>query len=166
MLEWLGETVRMTDSSLLDEWEALTQWDGTTARPEVKHTPRLLTSNLRTFTVLVRNAMWQRVELAAADNVDALEALEPGNAEVTGDDWDDALGEYWDEHDQIVLDADARSPQRLLIDKANPRHWVVRQIISDPEGNHDWQIHATVDLDASDEAEALVLQTTAVGRLD
>ena len=166
MLEWLGETVRMTDSSLLDEWEALTQWDGTTARPEVKHSPRLLTSNLRTFTVLVRNAMWQRVELAAADNVDALEALEPGNAEVTGDDWDDALGEYWDEHDQIVLDADARSPQRLLIDKANPRHWVVRQIISDPEGNHDWQIHATVDLDASDEAEELVLQTTAVGRLD
>ncbi|SKF92845.1 superfamily II RNA helicase [Mycobacteroides abscessus subsp. abscessus] len=44
--------------------------------------------------------------------------------------------------------------------------WVVRQIVSDPDGDHDWQIHAVVDLDASDEAEALVLTTRAFGRLD
>ncbi|MGA4507758.1 DEAD/DEAH box helicase [Propionibacteriaceae bacterium G1746] len=166
LLDWLGDVVRMTDSSLLDEWEALTQWDGTTDRPVVTPTEHTLTSNERTFTVMVKNAMWQRVSLAAADNVDALEALEPGNKAFTGDDWDEALGEYWDEHDEMLLDADARSASRLLIDRTNPRVWVVRQIISDPEGNHDWQVHAVVDLDASDEAEALVMRTKAFGRLD
>ena len=29
LFEWLGETVRQTDSSLLDEWEALTDPDAT-----------------------------------------------------------------------------------------------------------------------------------------
>jgi len=41
----------------------------------------------------------------------------------------------------------------------------VRQILHDPEGHHDWIIEATVDCDASDEAGALVLATTAVRRL-
>lgn len=166
LLDWLGDLVRMTDSSLLDEWEALTQWDGESARPVVTPTEVRLTSNERTFQVLVRNAMWQRVMLAAADKVDALEALEPGNKGWTGDDWDAALGEYWDEHEEMLLDADARSAARIMVDRTSPRRWVVRQIISDPEGNHDWQIHAVVDLDASDEAEALVLHTRAFGRLD
>ena len=166
LLDWLGDTVRMTDSSLLDEWEALTQWDGESARPQAAPVEVRLTSNERTFQVLVRNAMWQRVTLAEGDKVDALEALEPGNKDFTGDDWDDALGEYWDEHDDMLLDADARSAARILVDRTNPRMWVVRQIISDPQGNHDWQIHAVVDLDASDEAEALVLTTKAFGRLD
>ena len=42
LVEWLGETVRQTDSSLLDEWEALTDpdaraaaaaWPSTSRRP-------------------------------------------------------------------------------------------------------------------------------------
>ena len=32
LIEWLGETVRQTDSSLLDEWEALTDPDARAAR--------------------------------------------------------------------------------------------------------------------------------------
>lgn len=165
LLDWLGDMVRLTDSSLLDEWEALTQWDGESERPQVVVREHHLTTNGRSFTALVRNALWQRVSLIAADNVDALEALEPANKDWTGDDWDEALGDYWDEHDDVLMDADARSPKRLMIDKTNPRKWVCRQIVSDPEGNHDWQIHAVVDLDASDEAEALVMVTRAFGQL-
>ena len=33
LIEWLGETVRQTDSSLLDEWEALTDPDARAAHP-------------------------------------------------------------------------------------------------------------------------------------
>jgi hypothetical protein len=40
----------------------------------------------------------------------------------------------------------------------HPGYWEVQQIIDDPEGNHDWRITATVDLDASDEAGDLVLE--------
>ena len=41
------------------------------------------------------------------------------------------------------------------------RTWSVRQIINDPDGNHDWAIVATVDLDASDAAGEPVIRTQA-----
>jgi hypothetical protein len=34
------------------------------------------------------------------------------------------------------------------------QRWVVRQVVGDPEGNHDWAVEATVDLEASDEQGA------------
>ena len=61
----------------------------------------------------------------------------------------------------------ARSPELLLIDRPPPgadgRTWLVRQIIDDPEGNHDWAIVATVDLDASDAAGEPVVRTQSFG---
>ena len=42
---------------------------------------------------------------------------------------------------------------------------LVRQVLDDPAGDHDWGISAEVDLRASDEAGAAVLRVTAVDRL-
>ena len=61
LIEWLGELVRQTDSSVLDEWEALINPDAVAlaAAAEddaiVPPAPRLLTSNPRAFRILVRN---------------------------------------------------------------------------------------------------------------
>ena len=72
--EWLGEMVRQVDSSLLDEWELLMHPDELEAalargeRPTpglVQGEPPPLTANLRAFRVMVRNASFRRVELAA-----------------------------------------------------------------------------------------------------
>ncbi|MGZ5370786.1 DEAD/DEAH box helicase, partial [Aeromicrobium sp.] len=69
LTEWLGELVRQTDSSLLDEWEQLIAPDVDLAevRPMADGSapPRPVTGNTRAFRVLVRNAMFRRVELAA-----------------------------------------------------------------------------------------------------
>ncbi|NLH70038.1 MAG: DUF3516 domain-containing protein, partial [Brooklawnia sp.] len=46
------------------------------------------------------------------------------------------------------------------------RRWQVTQIIDDPAGNHDWQIRAEVDLDASDELGELALRVVSFGRVD
>ena len=43
--------------------------------------------------------------------------------------------------------------------------WHVTQILDDPEGDHDWRITATVDLEASDEAGEPVLTTLALAPL-
>ncbi len=43
--------------------------------------------------------------------------------------------------------------------------WLVRQVIDDPAGDHDWAIVAAVDLDASDEAGAPVIELLAVGAM-
>ena len=176
LAEWLGETVRQTDSSLLDEWEALTHPDA--VRPDVAHhepppPPRPVSAQERPFRVMIRNAMFRRVELAARDDLDGLVALERAAAErsdppleisMTRSAWDAALEEYYAEHDAISTAADARGPDLLQV-TASGRTWEVRQTLDDPAGHHDWVIEGLVHLDASDEAGELVLLTTALRRL-
>ena len=45
------------------------------------------------------------------------------------------------------------------------RLWEVRQTLADPEGDGDWVIEATVDLDASDRVGEAVVLATALRRL-
>lgn len=165
LIEWLGEVTRITDSSLLDEWESLSGLAKTGAGAEVEaRPPQTVTSNVRAFRVLVRNALFRRVELASADDVDGLAELEPTGA-MTRTRWDEALGAYWDEHDDLPSDADARGPALFVVSE-HGRVWDVRQVIDDPDGNHDWSITARVDLDECDEAGELVVHTLDFARLD
>jgi len=165
LIEWLGELVRQVDSSLLDEWEALREpapVDG--AVPVVlPEGPPPVTANARAFRVLVRNALFRRVELAALWRVVDLGGLD-GEAGWDAERWAGALGDYFAEHDAIGTGADARGPAMLIIE-VEPARWRVRQIFDDPAGDHDWGISAEVDLAASDEAGTAVLRVTAVDRL-
>ncbi|MBT1679519.1 DEAD/DEAH box helicase [Curtobacterium aurantiacum] len=173
LIEWLGEVVRQTDSSLVDEWEALLNGDVLLASEEHEEIappqPARLTGNPRAFRVLVRNALFQRVLLAAADDIDGLGELDA----TVGFDrsaWDNVLEEYYEEHDSIGTDADARSMQYLVLDEsgatASPRVWKARQIFADPEGDKDFGFSATIDLDASDEVGEAVVRVTEIGRFD
>ncbi|MGN6781329.1 MAG: DEAD/DEAH box helicase, partial [Marmoricola sp.] len=175
LIEWLGETVRQTDSSLLDEWEALSDPDHhpRTTGDAAPRPPRPLSQQDRAFTVMIRNAMWRRVELAARDDVDRLAAVESADAErldpprevvMTREAWDTALETYYAEHDSIATDADARGPDLFVVERTGTR-WPVRQTLADPAGHRDWVIEAEVDTEASDELGELVLTTTAMRRL-
>ena len=175
LTEWLGETVRQTDSSLLDEWEALA--DPAHARADVAHhepppPPRPVSQQTRAFAVMVRNAMWRRVELVARDDLDGLMALERASAErsdppaevvMTRSRWDEAIEDYYAEHDRVGIDADARGPVHLHTEdvveegpEGRRRLRRVRQTIADPAGHHDWVIEAEADLDASSPAASPV----------
>jgi hypothetical protein len=175
LIEWLGETVRQTDSSLLDEWEALSDPDHKprTLVDAAAPPPRPLSQQARAFRVMIRNAMWRRVELVARDDLAGLAAMEeagavrfepPREVVMTRDAWDAAIEEYYAEHDAVGTTGDARGPDLILIEEAG-RRWPVRQTIDDPAGHHDWVIEAEVDADASDELGELVLTTTAMRRL-
>ncbi|WIE75211.1 DEAD/DEAH box helicase [Curtobacterium sp. MCSS17_007] len=170
LIEWLGEVVRQTDSSLVDEWEALVNGDVALAEAEHQEIappqPARLTGNPRAFRVLVRNALFQRVLLAAADDPEGLGMLDA----TSGFDrsaWDNVLEEYYEEHDAIGTDGDARSMEYLVLDENGAgRTWRARQIFADPEGDKDFGFSATVDLDASDEAGEAVVRVTEIGRFD
>jgi hypothetical protein len=162
LIEWLGELVRQTDSSLIDEWERLRSPAEEQAAP-LDERPPPVTGNRRAFRVLVRNALFRRVELAALERYEELGELDAG----TGWDaeaWAEALEAYFAEHDEIGAGADARGPAMLIIDE-KPGRWSVRQIFDDPAGDHDWGISAEVDLAASDAAGTAVLRVTDVGQL-
>ncbi|MDP9794585.1 superfamily II RNA helicase [Catenuloplanes nepalensis] len=163
LIEWLGELVRQVDSSLLDEWERLRNPGALITAQPLDDKPPAVTRNLRAFKVLVRNAMFRRVELAALHQWAALGELD---AEAGWDAaaWADALAPYYDEHEDIGIGPDARGPALLQITQ-DRTEWTVRQVLDDPAEDHDWAITAVVDLVASDETGVAVLKVTDVSRM-
>ncbi len=156
LIEWLGEVVRQTDSSLLDEWEELTNPTDLPQAEVVPAGPRRITLNTRAFRVLVRNAMFRRVELLALHRWAELGQLDNAAGWDAGR-WAEAGTAYYAEHDVVGTGPAARGPALFMVEE-HPGYWEVQQIIDDPEGNHDWRITASVDLNASDEAAELVLE--------
>ncbi len=191
LVEWLGETIRQTDSSLIDEWEALSHPDEALEhllghRDEPPPPPRPLSAQERVLTVMVRNAMFARVAACARDDLDALLRLEraaadrfepPREVAMTRSRWDAALEDYYAEHQTIGTDADARGPAYFWMgpeesgepagapEGTTARLRRVRQTVADPAGHRDWVIEAVADLDATDDAGELVLAATALRSL-
>jgi hypothetical protein len=167
---WLGELVRGVDSSLLDEWEALAHPDldemglvatGTEVRPPIA--ARGVTANERGFTVMVRNAMFRRVELVSLRHYAELGEMD-GESGWRADRWADAMDDYWDEYDDLGIGAPARAAGLVMITRSADT-WSVRQTFDDPAGDRDWGISAEVDLAASDDAGEPVLSIVDVGPL-
>jgi len=165
VVEWLGELVRQVDSSLLDEWEQLTNPEQPHDVPvAVPARPRPLTGNERAFTAMVRNALFRRVELFARRRWYDLGLLDAESGWTT-ERWAEVGDEYFVEHADVGTGADARGPAMLIIDRQR-RTWRIRQILDDPAGDRDWGFDVEVDLDASDEEGTAVLHVVNVGRMD
>ncbi|WP_277498245.1 MULTISPECIES: DEAD/DEAH box helicase [unclassified Nocardioides] len=131
IVAWLGETVRQTDSSLVDEWEALGSDDPEAVRraaaeraagvAPVPGGSRPLSAQ-PALRVMVRNAAFARVLRFARDDLDGLvraerlaaDRVEPPRQVLVGRSvWDAALEEYFAEHDEVRTGADARGPALL-----------------------------------------------------
>ena len=163
LIEWLGELVRQVDSSLIDEWEKLRD-PAEVPAAAVDERPPAVTGNPRAFRVLVRNALFRRVELAALRRYEDLGELD-AEAGWDADAWADALEPYFDEHADIGTGADARGPGAADHRRGSGTTGRCARSSTTRPGDHDWGISAVVDLDASDEAGAAVLRVTDVGQL-
>ena len=101
---------------------------------------------------MVRNYFFRLVELFAFEKEEALESmLEYLDPDVRPD-WPSLLDDYFDEYDDVMIDADARGPEYFRVKDESSRLWDVVQIVKDPDGDRSFQFHGVVDLDASDEA--------------
>ena len=155
IIEWLGELIRQVDSSLLDEWESLTHPGVESDDQQIAFgvdSPRPLSANVRAFKVMVRNAMFRRVELASRRRWDELAALGDG---LDAEDWEDLLELYFDEYDEIGTGPDARGPLLFTVEMG-PELWRVRQTLHDPQGDHGWALIGEVNLGESDAAGEVV----------
>lgn len=161
VIAWLGELVRQVDSSLVDEWEQLVNPTGDPDAPVVPPAPPSVVANRRAFTVLVRNELFRRVQLAALERDDELAELDPDV------DWPAFLDRYFAEHDDISTGGAARAPVYCAIDESDSANgiWRVEQTIDDPAGDHDWRIRGEVDLAASVDEGAAVVRVTELLRL-
>ncbi len=167
LISWLGELVRGVDSSLLDEWEALAHPDADEIGGELGVRPptaaRGVSANIRAFTIMVRNALFRRVELLSLGRYDTLGEMD-GDGGWDAQRWREAFEPYWAEYEDLAVGATARSAALISIAHL-PGEWTVRQTFDDPDGDRDWGISATVGLEASDLAGEPVLRIDDVGPL-
>ena len=167
IVSWLGLVVRTVDSSLVDEWSAAGEGSaaGLDAAPPAADE---VVRDRRGLTLLVRNALFARVRLAAFGDVEALGKLD-GEWGWRAPVWQRALDRFYEEHDEIVLDGDARSTAYYTIDESDERSahvWHVHQVFRDSDDDRDFGIWADVDLDATQDEGAVVFSGYRVGFVD
>lgn len=167
IIAWLRVLVRSIDSSLVDEWEhagsasADAQVAASLAAPGKRNE---VVEDRRGLTVLVRNAMFRRVQLMDLEDTATLGALDKDWGYGVHE-WEDALDDYYAAHDYVGIDAAARSPQYFMLDESHEHDehtWKVRQIIDDSDGDRDWAIEGVVDLDATQDSGEVVFQSYEV----
>ncbi|MDB4691881.1 DUF3516 domain-containing protein [Verrucomicrobia bacterium] len=158
--------IRQTDSSLLDEWEKMRDPQAFAKKKEtatdtkdnsssnVEETYLDPVRNRKAFEVVLRNQVFSIVRLLALDQLDETgqRLAEFSNHEKI--EWptprlEDALAAYFEEYDQIRLDADARSSKWIQISDISQEIWKVRQTLLDPNDNAEWALCFEVDIPKS-----------------
>ncbi|CAN5816822.1 DEAD/DEAH box helicase [soil metagenome] len=160
LTEWLGETVRQVDSSLLDEWDRLRAGKESapvTVAAALPAPPSGVTANGRAFRVMVRNELFRHVEILARRAYGTL--AEAG--EWSAEHWKAAMAPYRERHELVGTGAVARGAALFQVHES-AGHWDVRQVLDDPDGDHDWALLARVDLAASDDAGAPVIELLGI----
>ncbi|EFK53788.1 DUF3516 domain-containing protein [Corynebacterium genitalium ATCC 33030] len=159
IIVWLGELIRQVDSSLIDEWAHMTDETTPISQSDLERElafgvedPTALTANRRAFTIMVRNYFFRLVELFAYEKEKQLEEMLDYMDFADQPDWPALMDDYFDDYEDVELDNDARGPSYFSVSGDDTRMWEVVQILKDPEGDNAFQLHGTVDLDASDAA--------------
>lgn len=171
IISWLGFVVRSVDSSLVDEWAAAGEDSAFDAAPPSG--ADVVVADRRGMTLLVRNALFRRVSLAARERADELGELDEawGMGELR---WRRALEAFFEAHEELLVDGDARSTAFFAIDESDELKpaaegghvWHVHQIFHDSDGDHDFGIMADVDLDATQEESEAVFKNYRVGFIE
>ncbi|MGI9606546.1 MAG: DUF3516 domain-containing protein, partial [Acidimicrobiales bacterium] len=168
LIEWLGELVRQIDSSLIDEWERLTNPpdDSVETVTDSLHAavasgPPDVTANERAFRVMVRNEAFRWVQLFARRDYEELARLSDPDHAIDEDrapartrdaaDVEAMATAYWDEHDGADTGPAARGPEWFQLDPSPDESPTIRQVIRDPAGHDEWALLGHLDLDRSRE---------------
>ena len=161
IVSWLGLVVRSVDSSLVDEWEAA----GTALDAAPPQAADEVVRDRRGLTILVRSALIRRVVLAQRDDAKALGELDADWGFGEGR-WRRVLDAFYDAHEDVLLDAHARSMAFFSVDDSDEKSahvWHVHQVFSDTDEDHDFGIMADVDLDATQENGEAAFKNYRVG---
>ncbi len=166
MLVYFRALVRGVDSSLIDEWEAMRTGRARPPREdeaEAPPAPTDLTTDVRGFTVLVRNEVFRLLRaLSLRDFGAAAEIVAEGGEPWAADAIEAALAPFWDEHSAIRTDPKARVPANTRVE-AGESAWHVQQIVLDPEGHDDWFVEVAIDLERARAAGRPVLGLVRIG---
>ncbi|MCU1367251.1 MAG: box helicase domain protein [Ilumatobacteraceae bacterium] len=167
--DWLDGVIRATDSSLIDEWQALRD-DAPPQRAASAAVadPADFVRRPAALKALIRNRVFRWVQLAAGKRWDALheDLVEAGDHARNSEDLAALFGPYFTEHASIGIDSDARGPHRFeVVVDGGGRRWTVHQTLADPEGFDEWQLTLEFDLDATERDAELRGRLVTLARL-
>lgn len=173
LLDWLAAVIRATDSSLVDEWQALLDPQAVDAHAVVREESRVepeedhdITADRRAFRTLVRTRAFRWVHLAAARAWDRLaeDLVQAGDRSWSVARLADEFAQYFAEHDEILVGGDARGPALFQLDDGDATIWRVEQVLLDPHDDREWYLGATVDLPASGAAGEIAASFSGLER--
>jgi superfamily II RNA helicase len=163
LLDWLAAVIRATDSSLVDEWQALLDPEAIDAQAAVREETGVepeedfdITADRRAFRTLVRTRAFRWVQLVASRSWGRLaeDLATAGEQQWSPERLEGELAPYFAEHEEVLLSGDARGPALFLVDDGDPTAWCVEQVLADPDGYREWFLRFVIDLPASaDEGE-------------
>ncbi len=190
---YLSETIRLADSSLLDEWEKMRDPASATTKapgeslPDVPLTPPDITQNSATFTAAIRTRIFAFLRAVAdGDGELALDALglaggsdsgptsgaaavkiaDTGAAEWSPERLAAIMPAYLEEHERLCFDPEARNIRHTYVRPTEDgQSWNVQQMLVDPEAHNDWVAEFEVHLPQCRERGESVLHLVRVGPL-
>ena len=168
---YLKTLIQQTDSSLMDEWERMKdpayQADANKAAVEMPSVvEKDITADEREFTAAVRQlALGFLRGLAYGEINAAFEALNSEEEEdsqpspETVSELEGLLDDYFQNHERIRLDPEARNQRYSIVQKQEDRtKWKFQQTLVDPQGLNDWFVEFDIDLTASKQADRPIIQ--------
>jgi superfamily II RNA helicase len=167
---YLRDMLRQVDSSLLDEWERMLDPDyepglaGPELRPERPSGPLDVTADARAFTAAIRARVFAFLAAWAKGRDEAALAQLDVATDASETPWTEerlkaARAAHAAEHGGLRLDPEARNQRHTHVEVADDRSsWRVDQMLVDTADLNDWVASWRVDLAASREREAPVLQ--------
>jgi superfamily II RNA helicase len=176
---YLRDMLRQVDSSLLEEWERMSDPNyqplgasSTEMRPPRPEEPPDITRDTKAFTAAIRVRIFAFLRAwSIGQDEAAIEGLD-SSVDGEGEAWTPlrlraAREEYRAEHaGGLRLDPEARNLRHTHVAPAEDRaSWRVQQMLVDAEGHNDWVAEWGVDLASSRAVGAPVLQLLRVGGL-
>ncbi|HEX9048272.1 MAG TPA: DUF3516 domain-containing protein, partial [Verrucomicrobiae bacterium] len=172
---YLSTMIRQVDSSLLDEWEKMRDpaYQRAEARevrpPGADEAAADITRDTKAFTAAIRNRIFIFLRgLVMEEYEQAIAGLNSPN-DGDGQPWtaarlEQALDEYYAEHERLCLDPNARNIRHTYVIPAeDKKSWRVQQMLVDPDAHNDWVAEFCVDLLESRQLAAPWLRLQRLG---
>ncbi len=176
VITYIEHLLRVTDSSLLDEWETLRDPDYQPVQDEAVPVPAAgaidITRDREGFTRLVRNEIFSFLRLLANQNYRELGEAYDLDRLFPDAQWkytalEQAMVAYYESHEWIRLDPGARTKAHTRIKESDDREtWVVEQTLVDPEELNDLQFVFELSITEARANGAVKLVPIAIEAID
>lgn len=182
---YLAEMLRRVDSSLLEEWNKLSNPEALVESEEEELKPMGADSQIvdvtrdkKTFVAAIRARIFAMMAAVVRSNWEgALEVLGDEREEVVkrldpeGKPWtekriEELFASFYENHDSFRMDAEGRALKHTLVnDTLDEDNWTVYQQLQDREDLNDWSLDFSVDIKASREAGVPIIHLLRLGEL-